>query len=65
MYVQYIKWVSGFVRGDFGRSFQYNREVSDLIWERLGLYGPYCHLYLNFYLGGGYPHRDLFGHPSI
>lgn len=35
VYVQYIKWVSGFVRGDFGRSFQYNREVSDLIWERL------------------------------
>ncbi len=35
-YIQYWKWVSGFVRGDFGRSFQYNREVSDLIWERLG-----------------------------
>ena len=36
IYVQYIKWASGFVRGDFGRSFQYNREVKDLIWERLG-----------------------------
>ena len=36
IYVQYWKWVSGFVRGDFGRSFQYNREVADLIWERLG-----------------------------
>ncbi|MCD6289948.1 MAG: ABC transporter permease [Anaerolineae bacterium] len=36
VYVQYLKWISGFVRGDFGRSFQYNREVSDLIWERLG-----------------------------
>jgi len=36
IYVQYVKWVSGFVRGDFGRSFQYNREVKDLIWERLG-----------------------------
>ncbi|MBX3052814.1 MAG: ABC transporter permease [Caldilineaceae bacterium] len=36
IYVQYWKWVSGFVRGDFGRSFQYNREVKDLIWERLG-----------------------------
>ncbi|HRW06027.1 MAG TPA: ABC transporter permease [Caldilineaceae bacterium] len=35
IYVQYWKWVSGFVRGDFGRSFQYNREVKDLIWERL------------------------------
>ena len=36
IYMQYWKWVTGFVRGDFGRSFQYNREVKDLIWERLG-----------------------------
>lgn len=36
IYVQYWKWVSGFVQGDFGRSFQYNREVKDLIFERLG-----------------------------
>jgi peptide/nickel transport system permease protein len=35
VYVQYWKWATGFVRGDFGRSFQYNREVKDLIWERL------------------------------
>jgi peptide/nickel transport system permease protein len=35
VHVQYWKWASGFVRGDFGRSFQYNREVKDLIWERL------------------------------
>jgi peptide/nickel transport system permease protein len=37
IYVQYIKWISGFVRGDFGRSFLYNRDVSELVWERLGL----------------------------
>jgi peptide/nickel transport system permease protein len=37
LYIQYWKWISGFVRGDFGRSFQYNRDVSELIWERLGL----------------------------
>lgn len=36
VYVQYFRWISGFVRGDFGRSFEYNREVKDLIWERLG-----------------------------
>lgn len=36
IYVQYWKWISGFVQGDFGRSFQYNREVKELIWERLG-----------------------------
>ncbi len=36
LYVQYWKWVSGFVRGDFGESFQYNQEVKDLVWARLG-----------------------------
>ena len=25
LYYQFLKWISGFVRGDFGRSFQYNR----------------------------------------
>lgn len=34
--VRYLHWVSGFVRGDFGESFRYEREVKDLIWERLG-----------------------------
>lgn len=33
---QYMKWASGFVRGDFGESFRYEKEVKDLIWERLG-----------------------------
>ncbi len=36
-YVKFWKWTSGFVRGDFGRSFEYQREVSELIWGRLGL----------------------------
>ncbi|MCE7985084.1 MAG: ABC transporter permease [Caldilinea sp. CFX5] len=36
LYVQYWKWVSGFVQGDFGESFQYNQEVKNLIWARLG-----------------------------
>jgi peptide/nickel transport system permease protein len=36
MWRRYVKWVSGFVRGDFGESFRYEREVKDLIWERLG-----------------------------
>ena len=35
MYVQYWNWISGFVRGDFGRSFQYDRPVSQLIGQRL------------------------------
>ena len=36
--VQYWKWISGIVTsGDFGQSFQYRREVADLIWDRIGL----------------------------
>ncbi|AJY45508.1 ABC transporter permease [Martelella endophytica] len=35
---QYYDWVSNIVRyGDFGRSFTYERPVTELIWERLGL----------------------------
>jgi peptide/nickel transport system permease protein len=37
IYVKFYKWVSGFVRGDFGESFELNLPVSQLIWERLGL----------------------------
>lgn len=36
-YVRFFKWITGFVRGDFGQSFQYNMEVKDLIWGRIGL----------------------------
>lgn len=36
IHVQFAKWVSGFIRGDFGRSFMYNREVSELVWSRMG-----------------------------
>jgi peptide/nickel transport system permease protein len=35
--VQYSAWIWGIVtRGDFGQSFEWNRPVSELIWERLG-----------------------------
>jgi peptide/nickel transport system permease protein len=38
LYVQYYIWMSGIVlRGDFGRSFEWNRPVSTLIWDRLAL----------------------------
>jgi peptide/nickel transport system permease protein len=37
-YVQYWQWISGIIlHGDFGQSFIYGAEVSDLIWGRLGL----------------------------
>jgi peptide/nickel transport system permease protein len=35
--VQYWKWISGIIfRGDFGYSFEWNRPVRDLIFERMG-----------------------------
>lgn len=37
IWVQYFKWITGIIfRGDFGYSFQWNRPVADLIWERMG-----------------------------
>jgi peptide/nickel transport system permease protein len=35
VYVKFWKWISGFVRGDFGRSFQYEVPVAELLWARL------------------------------
>jgi peptide/nickel transport system permease protein len=38
VYVQYGKWVYGIVaRGDWGQSMEWQRPVSQLIWDRLGL----------------------------
>jgi len=36
IYVQYYKWVSGFIYGDFGRSFEHEQPVMNLINQRLG-----------------------------
>ena len=35
MYVRFFKWITGFVQGDFGESFQYRQPVRDLIGNRL------------------------------
>ena len=35
MYVQYFKWMGGLLKGDLGRSLQWNRPVAKLIAERL------------------------------
>ena len=35
MWRQYLIWVTNFVQGDFGRSFAYEREVRDLIGDRM------------------------------
>ena len=36
-HLQYLYWVGGFLRGNFGYSFEWRRPVSKLIWDRLGL----------------------------
>jgi peptide/nickel transport system permease protein len=38
VYVQYYKWVHGIItRGDWGQSMEWQRPVSQMIWQRLGL----------------------------
>jgi peptide/nickel transport system permease protein len=36
VYVRFWKWVTGFVVGDFGESFEHRLPVSTLLWSRLG-----------------------------
>lgn len=36
-FVQYWRWISGVLRGDFGQSFEWSQPVADLIWGRMGL----------------------------
>lgn len=35
-YQQYLRWIRGVFRGDFGQSFTWNRPVNQLIWDRVG-----------------------------
>ncbi len=35
VYIRYFKWVWRLLQGDMGISFEWNRPVADLIWERL------------------------------
>jgi peptide/nickel transport system permease protein len=37
LYARYVKWITGVLHGDFGYSFEWQRPVSELIWERLRL----------------------------
>jgi len=37
IWLQYFNWITGILtRGDFGYSFDWNRPVAELIWERMG-----------------------------
>lgn len=56
MYEQYTRWIWGIVsRGDFGMSFEWNRPVSDLIWDRLALTALVALAALVFTFGVGVP----------
>ena len=35
IYVQYIRWMKGLLKGDWGMSFEWNKPVKDLIFQRL------------------------------
>ncbi|MEZ4728955.1 MAG: ABC transporter permease [Caldilineaceae bacterium] len=35
VYIRYFKWIWRLLQGDMGISFEWNRPVADLIWERL------------------------------
>jgi len=37
LYVQYVKWITGAMHGDFGQSFTWRVSVSSLIWDRVWL----------------------------
>lgn len=37
VYVQYLSWIGGFPRGDFGYSFEWRKPVSEVIGDRLAL----------------------------
>ena len=37
IYIQYFKWISGVLHGDFGQSFTWRVPVANLIWDRVGL----------------------------
>ena len=48
MYIQYLSWISGFPRGDFGYSIEWKTPVADLIGSRLGFTLMYSLLALVF-----------------
>jgi len=36
-YLQYFYWIKNMLKGDFGRSFEWQKPVAQLIWDNLGL----------------------------
>ncbi len=61
-WLQYWKWISGILlRGDFGHSFEWNRPVTELIWERMGSTLALSLAALLFVWAVSLPDRHLFG----
>ena len=58
---QYWIWISNFVQGDFGLSFQFERPVRELIGQRLGLSIVLSLSTLIFNLGHRHPTGCIFG----
>ena len=36
IYIQYLRWIGGFLTGDMGYSYLFARPVNELVWERMG-----------------------------
>lgn len=55
IYVQYIKWITGVLHGDFGQSFTYRVAVSSLIWDRVWITVAVSFVTLLFTWGLAFP----------
>jgi peptide/nickel transport system permease protein len=55
IHVQYVKWMTGVLQGDFGQSFLYRVAVSKLIWDRVWLTVAVSFVTLLFTWGVAFP----------
>ena len=55
LYRRYLKWLGDMIRGDFGRSFGWNRPVGELLVERLPLTIIISSFWMVFIYGVGVP----------
>ena len=63
--VRYGLWLSRFVRGDFGDSFEFRRPATEIIGNRLGPYADHFDPGLFDLLGHRHPAGHLFGYPPV
>ena len=66
VYVQYGKWVYGIVtRGDWGQSMEWQRPVSELIWENCGIDRGAGRVLDADQLGDRHPHGRVLGDAPV